>query len=381
MRSNPLNRLSVRLSLTFFAVIALAVTALVVTSFLVVRTVWEIGPLAPNGVSLRDFVVSRLFEAGLPAELALPHKPLVMLARTLLWIAGAGGLIGVVAGVTLSRRMTAPLRELAAAARAIGARDLSRRVALQGTEEIVEVAGAFNQMAQELELAESQRQQLLADIAHELRTPITVIQGNLRAILDDVYPLDKEEVARLYDQTRQLTRLVNDLRELAQADAHQLALNPKLVDINDVVSDAVERFEPLAESAGIRLETLAGADLPPIMVDPMRMLQVLDNLLANALRHTPAGGVIQMETRRAGDALVVELVDSGEGIDAADLPHLFDRFYRTDRSRNRDTGGSGLGLAIVRSLVEVQGGSVVAYSAGLGQGSTFRVWFPLVSEG
>jgi len=374
MRSNPLNRLSIRLSLLLLAVIALTAIALAVTSFLVVRTAWEIGSSELDNVSPRDFVFSLLF--GPNSELALPYRPLVTLARALLWIALIGGGIGAFAGISISRRISAPLDELAAA-RAIGSRNLARRVTMQGTDEIVEVAGAFNQMAQKLESTEGQRQQLLADIAHELCTPLTVIQGNLRAILDDVYPLNKEEVARLYDQTRQLTRLVNDLQELAQVDTNQLTLNVQPVDVNDVVQDATERFEPLAKNAGIRLETRAGAHLPLISIDPMRMLQVLDNLLANALRHTPAGGTIRVCTRREEDTVVLEVLDSGEGIDAEDLPHLFDRFYRTDRSRNRDTGGSGLGLAITRSLVEAQGGRVSAHSAGRGQGSTFCVHLPI----
>ena len=373
-----MNRLGFRLSLAFVGAILLVVIALVATSFIVVRTVWEQGEFEDSSISLHDFVMSRLFNADVTG-FSLPHRPLVMLARALLWIALVGGVVGIGVGISIGRRMVASLNEMVSAARAIGAHDLSRRIALQGPEEIQAVAGAFNQMAEELQSAGRQRQQLLADIAHELRTPLTVIQGNLRAILDDVYPLEKEEVARLYDQTRQLTRLVNDLRELAQADAHQLPLNVGPTDVGRFVRLAAERFEPLAEAAGVRLLVEAEAGLPPAQADGDRITQVLDNLLANALRHTPAGESIRLFAGRDGSWVVLGITDTGEGIEPDDLPHVFDRFYRADRSRNRDTGGSGLGLTIVRALVEAHGGVVSAASEGRGRGSTFRVSLPIAT--
>jgi len=374
MKRNKVNTLGFRLTIAVLGICLLTMISMLWAAFMMGQTVLE---QFPGALSIIEYVVLNRLDPEQIAQLTPAHLLPARLARGLLWIAMFNGIIGSTVGYMISRRMTAPLNELATAARAIGGRDFSRRVELGGTDEIVEVAGAFNQMAEELESAEGKRQQLLSDIAHELRTPITVIQGNLRAILDDIYPLEKEEVARLYDQTLQLTRLVNDLRELSQADADRLTLNMQSVHINDVVQDATERFEPLAEGAGIQLVTYAGVDLPAVSADPMRMLQVLDNLLANALRHTPAGGAIQVRTRGDKDTVTLEVIDSGEGIAADDLPHLFDRFYRTDRSRNRDTGGSGLGLAITRSLVEAQGGSVLAHSAGLGHGSTFVVQIPI----
>jgi two-component system OmpR family sensor kinase len=303
------------------------------------------------------------------------------LSRSLLLVAAVGGALGILFGVLASRSLTSPLSRLAEAARAIGARDLTRRVEVEGSDEVKEVAQAFNDMAATLEGAETLRRNLLADVAHELRTPLSVLQGNLRAILDDVYPLDKAEVARLYEETRLLSRLVNDLHELAQAEAGQLRLNRQTTNLADLIQSTAAAFSPAAEAKGVILSTQIPPDMPFVLADPARLTQVLHNLLANALRHTPSGGTISL---RAGCELGKErevwlaVRDSGEGISSEDLPHVFDRFYRADPARSRATGGAGLGLAIVRAIVEAHGGRVSATSDGVpGHGSTFTVQLPL----
>jgi two-component system OmpR family sensor kinase len=303
------------------------------------------------------------------------------LSRSLLLVAVIGGALGILFGMLASRSLTAPLSRLAEAAQAIGARDLSRRVEVGGSDEVKEVAQAFNDMAATLEGAETLRRNLLADVAHELRTPLSVLQGNLRAILDDVYPLDKAEVARLYEETRLLSRLVNDLHELAQAEAGQLRLNRQTINLADLIQSAAAVFSPAAEAKGVILSTQVAPDLPPVPADPARLTQVLHNLLANALRHTPSEGTISL---RAGCEVGKEcevwlaVQDSGEGISSGDLPYVFDRFYRADPARSRATGGAGLGLAIVRAIVEAHGGRVSAASDGVpGHGSTFTVQLPL----
>jgi two-component system OmpR family sensor kinase len=306
------------------------------------------------------------------------------LSRTLWLVAVVGGVLGILFGVLTSRSLTAPLDRLAEAARALGAGDLSRRVDVVGSDEVVQVAQAFNEMASQLEQAETLRRNLIADAAHELRTPLSVLQGNLRAILDDVYSLDKSEIARVYDQTRLLSRLVKDLQELAHAEAGQLQLNLQPTDLEKLVQDTVAVFGPVAEAEEVTLWVQIPDDLPPVQADAARMGQVLYNLLDNALRHTPAGGTISLragcedhpESEHASVWLAV--TDTGEGISPEDLPHVFDRFYRADRARSRGTGGAGLGLAIVRAIVEVHGGQVSAASDGVpGQGSTFSVRLPL----
>jgi two-component system OmpR family sensor kinase len=307
--------------------------------------------------------ILQISTAGHPRRAGPPDGLPQQLSRFLLILALGGGAVGITISVIASRNLTAPLRRLAAAARDIGARQFSRRVPLSGTDEVREVAQAFNEMAAQLEGAETLRRTLVADVAHELRTPLSVLQGNLRAILDDVYPLEKAEITRLYTQTRLLSRLVNDLHDLAQAEAGQLSLNLQPTALAALAAEIVESHGP-------------GAGLPMIAVDTMRIAQVLHNLIANALRHTPANGeiLVAITGGAAGIHLVVQ--DTGEGIAPEHLPYVFDRFYRTDRSRARDTGGAGLGLAIVRAIVEAHGGTVAVESDGPGLGSRFLLWLP-----
>ena len=299
-----------------------------------------------------------------------------------LLLAGAvlAGVLGVLLGLGLSRSLSAPLQRLATAARAVARRDFSQRVQVGGSAEVAEVSQAFNEMSAALEQADTVRKNLMADVAHELRTPLSVLQGNLQAILDDVYPLEKAEISRLYDQTRLLSRLVEDLRELALADAGKLQMNLRPTDVGRVLHDTSEHLCPAAEQLGVHLAVKA-ADLPVVQADPDRVAQILNNLLTNALRHTPAGGSITVTASVAGQGVEIAVADTGEGIVPADLPHIFDRFWRADHARARDehwAGGSGLGLSIAQSLVKAQGGRIWAESA-QGKGSTFHFTLPLSS--
>lgn len=305
------------------------------------------------------------------AELQLRIQEMigVFISRSLLLVV----FVGTVAGIILSRLLLAPLNDLAEGAQAIAARDLSYRVEPRGSTETRAVARSFNNMAAELEQAEGLRRQLLADVAHELRNPLHVLRGNLQAILDGVYPLNHEEMSRLLDQTDHLTRLVNDLHELALAEARQLPLDRVPTDLGALVKETAEVFRPLAASSGIELRVeLLGAS-PTAEVDAARIRQALQNLLWNALRHTPRGGHIRVTVERRGAAAEIAVRDSGEGIAPEHLPQVFDRFFRADDARNREMAGAGLGLAIVKAIVEAHGGSVVAVSEGVGKGSTFTI--------
>lgn len=300
------------------------------------------------------------------------------ISGVMMWGALLFGVLGILFGVVMSRSLTAPLQRLAEAARAIARRDFSRRVEISGTEEVREVARAFNAMVDALEQGETLRRNLLADVSHELRTPLSVLQGNLRALLDGVYQTEPAEIARLYDQTRLLSRLVEDLHELARAEARQLSLNLQSVSVRDLVQPVVATFAPAAEEATINLEADVPEDLPPVQVDPTRMTQVLNNLLSNALRHTPPGGAISIGCDTDGNHICLSVQDTGEGISPEDLPRVFDRFYRADPARNRATGGAGLGLAIARAIVEMHGGRIWAESDGIaGHGSRFVVELPI----
>lgn len=288
----------------------------------------------------------------------------------------AAAVIGVVAGAWLSHTLAAPLQRLEEGAQAITARDLSHRVPVQGSREIRAVADSFNQMAARLETAETLRQNLLADVAHELRHPVHILKGSLQAILDDVYPLDKEEIARLVDQTHHLTALINDLHELAQAEAQQLPMDKQPTDVAQLVKDVTAVFKPAAAARQIDLRVELLGAIPTLDVDASRMRQVLHNLLDNALRYTPENGRIRITVEQTAAGLQIQVADSGAGIKPDDLPHVFDRFYRADSARSREQGSAGLGLAIVRAIVEAHGGSVAVASPGLNQGSTFILTLP-----
>jgi two-component system OmpR family sensor kinase/two-component system sensor histidine kinase BaeS len=273
--------------------------------------------------------------------------------------------IALLLGAILFFEITAPLRQLNKAASGIANGDLSQRVVIRSHDELGELSQTFNQMAESLDRAETQRQHLMADIAHELRTPITVIQANLEAMLDEVLPLDVEQVAALHDETLLLNRLVADLRLLSQAEAGALKLERQETDVVGLIHRVVEKIKVQAEQNSVTLENEIEDNLPRIWIDADRITQVLNNLLGNALRYTPQNGkIIVSATNSSGSAgtIQISVTDTGSGIDPVALPFVFDRFYRADQSRARNSGGSGLGLAIVKQLVEAHGGKVEAIS-------------------
>jgi signal transduction histidine kinase len=323
--------------------------------------------LATNGLE-RIVLTSRVFQfrVDLPAWLVIGSLPLI------------GLLTGLALSVVMSRSITRPVSQLAEAAKAIGQHNLGHRVRAKGSREIAELTQSFNRMAEDLERAETTRRNLMADVAHELRTPLTVLEGNLRALLDGVRPLGEDEVALLYEQTHHLNRLVDDLRELSLAEADQLTLDLAPTDLGELVHETVAHFELVARERDIELSSESSGDPVHPALDGQRVRQVLHNLLSNAIQHTPGGGRVHVAVMRLedGTALEIAVTDTGEGISPADLPHVFDRFYRTDQARARDRGGTGLGLAIARAIVEALGGTILAESPGAMQGSTFVMRLP-----
>ena len=299
------------------------------------------------------------------------------------------GLLAVVLGSLLFRQITAPLGALSRAAGALADGDLGRRVEVRSADEIGRVARSFNRMAESLAQADAQRQNMMADIAHELRTPLTIIQGNLEALMDGVYDLTPENIAAVHRHTVVLSRLVADLRDLALAEAGQLRLERKPISLADVIAQVSEGLETQAREKGVTLKIEAHDALPPVEADEQRIAQVLFNLMSNALRHTSSGGTITTSAELRAEPLarlqgngrvLVSVRDTGMGIPPEDLPHVFERFYRADRSRARATGGSGLGLTIAKQIVEAHGGQIWAQSW-LGAGSTFAFSLPFSGSG
>jgi two-component system, OmpR family, sensor kinase len=315
------------------------------------------------------------FTPGPVATLRPPEQFFIDQVRQNLVLAALlASAIGAVLGLLFSRTLTRPLDRLAQAARAIAAKDLTQRVKPGGTVEVANVAAAFNDMASSLQKAEELRRNLVADVAHELRTPLSVMQGTLTAQLDGVFPLDLEETAKLYDETRLLSRLVDDLRELAQVEAGQLPLNIGAIELKRLIVTTVSAFEGVASEKQIQLNAEAADQLPPVTADSERVAQVLRVLISNALRHTPANGAITITASSVTDCIEVSVRDTGDGITPAELPYVFNRFWRGDKSRARETGGSGLGLAIAKQLIEAQGGSIGVESQ---SGAGSRFWFRL----
>ncbi len=299
--------------------------------------------------------------------------------RTLILSALGATAVALLLGVTLARTLTRPLRELTAATRAVAAGDLSRRVQVPSRDELGDLASAFNQMTIELTHARNLRQQMTADIAHELRTPISVILGHVDALDEGVLPPTEETFRILREETTRLERLVDDLRTLSQADAGELSLLPRRVAPEALVRRAAAAHEPLARSKQITLRLEVDPEAPQIMVDPDRLAQVLDNLLANALRHTPERGEIALLAVGTPEGVEILIQDTGPGIPEEDLDRVFDRFYRPETSRSRSSGGSGLGLAIAKSIVQAHGGDIRAERAPSG-GTAIVVRLPAGEE-
>jgi two-component system, OmpR family, sensor histidine kinase BaeS len=302
--------------------------------------------------------------------------------RNSIWggtLAAAG--VGVLVALWLASRIVKPVVGLTEATRAVARGQPLPLVPESGNDEVSELSRAFNRMAVRLAEETEQRRRLFAAIAHELRTPLSVIQGTLEGILDRVLDPTPERIAALHSQSVLLGRLITDLRDLSLAQAGHLQLNRKTIDISGVVRETLEALSPLAEErvVGLRIE-LPDAALTPLRVDPDRMRQVVQNLVENALRNTPPGGEVRV-TLRDGNSEGVHLLvaDTGRGIRPEDLPHIFEHFYRTDEARARSSGGTGMGLAIVKSLVEAHGGHVSVTSIP-GAGSTFTVTLPGASK-
>lgn len=276
----------------------------------------------------------------------------------------------------LSRRITSPIGALVKAARRLGRGDLSQRVQLRGEGEVAALAQAFNSMAVDLEHAEQLRLNLVADVAHELRTPLSNIQGYLEAIRDGVIKPDDATIQSLNEEAVLLSGLVNELQELSLAEAGELKLIYQAEDTTNLIKQAVTPWQPQLLTKEISLSLDLPDNLPLAYIDWQRVQQVLHNLLENAVTHTGRGGNITVAAAKQGDWVEISVSDTGEGIPAEDLPNIFERFYRVDKSRARATGGSGLGLTIAKRLVEAHGGKITVQSK-LGKGSCFSFTLPI----
>lgn len=284
--------------------------------------------------------------------------------------------IAVLLGAILANSLTRPLREVADASQALAQGELGQQVPVRTRDELGALAISFNQMSEALAHATHQRRQMTADIAHDLRTPLTVLSGYLEAMEEGALPPTPERLAIMQQEVNGLRRLVDDLRTLSLADAGELPLQLHETNVAELLAQVRAAYAPQAERQGVTMTAEASPDLPAVRVDPERMRQVLGNLLGNALRHTPPGGRISLSAAPDDGALLLSIADTGSGIAPGDLPYVFDRFYRGDRARPEGQGESGLGLPIARSLVEMHGGTI-GIQSGPGAGTTFLIRLPV----
>ncbi|MEW5958267.1 MAG: HAMP domain-containing sensor histidine kinase [Chloroflexota bacterium] len=348
-------------------------------------------PRGPHWSKIRRFFFWRI--AGLFAMLAMLATGLCSLAFWLafiswdrlgvpqgalpfIFLAGFGvGLGGLLLLARLLRRIATPVGELMESVSRVEAGDYAVRAVEHGPAEVRALSRAFNAMVERLQLTETQRRNLLADVTHELRTPLTIIQGNLEGLLDGVYPRDDAHLAAILEDTRVLARLIDDLRTLALAESGALPLHREPTDVGVLASETVASFRPQAEAGGVELSVAVADEMPLLDLDPVRLREVLANLIANALRYTPAGGRVSVtgQVNPAEQRVIISVSDTGTGISPEILPHIFDRFYKTG-----DSHGTGLGLAIARNLVAAHGGEIQAQSdGGPPPGTTIRFSLPL----
>lgn len=284
-------------------------------------------------------------------------------------------MVALVLGVLLARTLTLPLQALTEASHNIASGQLEQQVEVKTHDEIGQLAAAFNRMSQEVTRVNQMRRQMTADIAHDLRTPLTVIAGYVESMRDGVLQPTPERLSLIYAEIERLQNLVGDLKMLSQVDAGELPLHPRNTSPQKLLERMAAPFGTRAEQQGVRLEVLAPGNLPDVNVDDARMMQVFGNLISNALRYTPEGGQITLSAQRVDGEVQLAVQDTGEGIDESELEHIFDRFHRADKSRHADAGETGLGLAIVKALVEAHGGRVWAESKP-DEGTAIRIALP-----
>jgi histidine kinase len=301
--------------------------------------------------------------------------------EALLLATAAALLSALVVSVFVSNRVVTPIRQMMQASQRIAAGRYRERVDVTGNDELGQLARSFNQMAETLEQTEAMRRDLIGNVAHELRTPLASIKGYMEGLLDGVLPADAGTYHQVYQEADRLQRLVSDLQELSRVEAGAFELNRQPLAIAGLIQQAAARLRPQFEEKNVRLVLDVPAGLPAVLADEDRISQVLLNLIGNALQYTPPGGRVAISAGVCPAELEVTVSDTGIGIAADHLPHLFTRFYRVDKSRSRASGGSGIGLTIARHLVEAHGGRIWATSAGPGQGSAFCFTLPLADAG
>ncbi len=302
--------------------------------------------------------------------------------EALMYAVAAAVLAALALSFLFSRSVVAPVQAMSHAAQRIAEGRYDERVNVIGADELAQLALRFNQMAEKLDQVESMRRHLIGDVSHELRTPLTAIKGSMEGLMDGIFPANDETFQQIHTEADRLNRLVDDLQELSRVEARAYQLDFRPLDVSSLVQTVTKRLTPQAQAKRITLDVELTPDLPPLFADEDRAVQILTNLTGNALQYTPEGGKVTITARRVNDEVQISVRDTGVGIPPEHLSHIFDRFYRVDKSRSRQAGGgSGIGLTIARALVEAHGGRIWAESEGEGKGSTFTFLLQAAENG
>lgn len=365
------NHLGAKLLFSYLVVIVVGVLVLVIASQWTLPTAFN---RHMNGIGL-GMMHGQGPGAGMMQDLYREYR--ASFNEALLYAALAASIVAVIVSIVLSQRVIAPLRAMMNASQRIAEGRYEERVQVQSVDELGQLAARFNQMAEKLGQVESMRRRLIGDVSHELRTPLTAIKGSMEGLLDGILPATEETYQHIHSEADRLNRLVNDLQELSRVEAGAYQLDVRPVDPEIIVRTVVKRLVSQLESRRIALDLNLPADLPRLLADEDRAVQVLTNLVANAIQHTAEDGKVMISAVRIADEVQISVRDNGIGIPTEHLPHIFDRFYRVDKSRSRRAGGgSGIGLTIAKHFVEAMGGRIWAESEGESEGSVFTFTLP-----
>jgi len=381
------HHLSVKLFLTYILVVLVALIILVVMTQFTLPTVFNHRMMRMGGGLNSENAFSHLITGmqgsgqGQEVVSEFYNNFRDSFNEALTWAGLVAIGIALVISFLFSRGLIAPLRAMKTVSHRIAEGRYEERVSIRNVDEFSELAVSMNQMAEKLQRIEEMRRQLIGDIAHELRTPLTAIRGSMEGLIDGVLPVTQETFQQVEGEAVRLARLVDDLQELSRVEAGAFSMDVQPVDVISLVETSRKRFAQQYKKKKLLLTTALDPNLPPVFADADRIGQVLLNLLDNALRYTPTGGIVRVEADRRGEHVHIAVIDDGIGISADHLPHIFTRFYRVDKSRSRRAGGgSGVGLTIARHFVEAHGGEMWAESEGEGKGSRFVFTLPVANR-
>jgi histidine kinase len=364
--------LGAKLLLSYLVIIVVGVAVLIVASQFILPSSFD---RHMSGMEMMDGGTMDMGGTNSMSQLFIDFR--TSFNEALTYAAVAAMLVAIALSLLFTRSVIAPVQAMSLATKRISEGHYDEHVQAQGDDELAQLAMRFNQMAEKLDQVESMRRRLIGDVSHELRTPLTAIKGSMEGLMDGVLPANDETFQQIHAEADRLNRLVDDLQELSRVEAHAYQLDFRSLDVSSLVQTVTKRLAPQAESKRISLDFELTPDLPHILADEDRAIQVLTNLTGNALQYTPEGGKVTINAKRINDEVQFSVRDTGVGIPPEHLSHIFDRFYRVDKSRSRQAGGgSGIGLTIARALVEAHGGRIWVESTGDGRGSTFNFTLP-----